>query len=87
MDSLLFTECASVLIDHAHLFPTETSVLDRHTKEQVFVLLVIGGKGVLVEQPQFRVIPTGFHEIGKLKFGWSRLGGTLVSCARHRSSC
>ena len=58
-------ESASVLPNHAHFFPTETCVFDRHAEERVFVLLVVGGKGVLVEQHQFRVIRARFREVWK----------------------
>ena len=66
MDFVFLAESASVLSDHTHFLPTETSVLDRHPKEHVFVLLLIGGKGILVEQHQYRVIRTSFREVGKL---------------------
>jgi hypothetical protein len=66
LDCALFAERASVLPDHTHFFPTETCILDRHAEENVFVLSVIGGKGVLVEQHQFRVIRARFREVGKL---------------------
>ena len=66
LDRALFTETASVLSDHTHFLPTETSVFDRHAEERVFVLLVVGGKGVLVEQHQFRVIRARFREVWKL---------------------
>jgi hypothetical protein len=49
LDRALLAEAAPVLPDHAHLFPTETCVLDRHAEERVFILLVICGKGVLVK--------------------------------------
>jgi hypothetical protein len=58
-------ESASVLPNHAHFFPTETCIFDRHAEERVFVLLVVGGKGVLVEQHQFRVIRARFREVWK----------------------
>jgi hypothetical protein len=51
LDSVLFPEGASVFPDHAHLFPTETSILNRHAEERVFVVLVIGGKGIGVASP------------------------------------
>ena len=66
LDRAVFTERASVLPDHAHFFPTEASVFDRHAEEHVFVLLVIGSKGVLVEQYQFCFIRARFREVGKL---------------------
>ena len=66
LDRAVFTERASVFPDHAHFFPTEASVFDRHAEEHVFVLLVIGSKGVLVEQNQFRFIRARFREVGKL---------------------
>jgi len=65
-DCVFLSEGASVFPDHAHFLPTEASVLDRHAEEHVFVLLVVGGKGVLVEQHQFRVIRARFREVGKL---------------------
>jgi hypothetical protein len=65
LNSVFLAERASVLPNHAHFFPTETSVFDRHAEERVFVLLVVGGKGVLMEQHQFRVIRAGFRELWK----------------------
>ena len=41
--------------DHANFFLTESSILDRHAEEHVFVLLVVGGKGV-TERPGSRGI-------------------------------
>jgi len=67
LDCVFLSDAASVFPDHAHFFPTETSVLDSHSEEHVFVLLVIGGKSVLVEQHQFRVIRARFREFGKLR--------------------
>lgn len=66
LDRAAFTKSAAVLPNYTHFFPTETSVFDRHAEERVFILLVVGSKGVLVEQDQFRVIRTGFREVGKL---------------------
>lgn len=66
MDSLPFAERASVPSNHAHFFPTEARVLDRHAEERVFIFLVIGCEGILVEQNQFRVIRAGFRELWKL---------------------
>jgi hypothetical protein len=78
MDFVFLAEAASVLPNHTHFFPTKTSVLNRHTEERVFVLLVVGGKGVLVEQHQFRVIRTSFREIGKvLSDGGNQAGLSL----------
>jgi hypothetical protein len=50
LDSVLVAERASVPSNHTHVFPTETCVRDRHAEERVFVLLVVGCKGVLVKQ-------------------------------------
>ena len=66
LDSVLFAEGTSVLPDHAHFLATQTCILDRHAEERVFVLLVVGSKGVLVEQHHFRVIRAGFREVGKI---------------------
>jgi hypothetical protein len=66
LDFLFFAEAASVLPNHSHLFPTKTSVLDRPAEERVFVLLVVGGKGVSVEQHQFGVIGAHFRELRKI---------------------
>jgi hypothetical protein len=66
LDCALLANGASVLPDHAHFLATETCILDRHAEEQVFVLLVIGSEGVLVEQHQFGFIRARFHEVGKL---------------------
>jgi len=65
LDFLFFTESAAVLPDHAHFFPTETRILDRHAEEREFVLLVVGGKGVLVKQHKFRVIRARLREFRK----------------------
>jgi hypothetical protein len=43
MYRVVFAERASVRSDHANFFPTESSVLDRHAEEHVFVLLVVAG--------------------------------------------
>ena len=56
MDFIFLARGAAVLPDLARFLATQTCVLDRHAEERVFVLLVVGGKGVLVEQYQFRVI-------------------------------
>ena len=48
MDCALLAKSAAVLPDHAHFLATETYIFDRHAEEHVFVLLVIGSKGVLV---------------------------------------
>src|ERR1039458_1868794 len=66
LDRAVFPKVASVLPDHTHFFPTQTCILDRHAEEHVFVLLVVGSKGVLVEQNQFRVVRAAFRELGKL---------------------
>lgn len=57
LDSAFFGKAAPIPPNHAHFFPTQTCVLDRHAEELVFVLLVVGSESVLVEQDQFRVIP------------------------------
>ena len=67
LDSLPFAKCAPILSDHPNFLPTETCVLDRHAEALVFVLLVVGGKGVLVKQHRFRVIRACFREFGKLR--------------------
>lgn len=66
LDRAVFTQSAAVLSDHVHFFPTETRILDRHAEERIFVLLVISGEGILVEQDQFRIIRARSHEFGKL---------------------
>jgi hypothetical protein len=66
LNCALFAERLSVL-EHTHFFPTEASVLDCHAEEHIFVLLVIGGKGVLVKQNKFCVFRAGFREFGKLR--------------------
>jgi hypothetical protein len=60
-------ESLPILPGHPHFFPSKASILDRHAEERVFVLLVVGGKGVLVEQHQFRVIRARFCEFRKLR--------------------
>jgi hypothetical protein len=49
MDFRFFAEGPSVLPDDPHFFGTKTSVLDRHAKECVLILLEVGGKGVLLK--------------------------------------
>jgi hypothetical protein len=65
LNCVFSAERASVSPDHAHFLATQTCVLDRHAEERVFVLLIVGGKGVLVEQHQFRVIRASFREVRK----------------------
>jgi hypothetical protein len=57
---------ASVLPNHAHFFPTETSVFDRHAEEHVFVFLVVGSKGVLVEHDNLNIGGAHPREVRKL---------------------
>jgi len=38
LNSLFFGKAAPIPPDHAHFFPTQTCVLDRHAEERVFVL-------------------------------------------------
>jgi hypothetical protein len=66
LDYVFFGKGASIFPYHAHFFPTETSVFDRHAEQRVFVLLVAGSKGVLVERHQFRGIRARFREVWKL---------------------
>jgi hypothetical protein len=56
LNSIVFGKAAPILSDHTHFLPTQTCVLDRHAEQHVFVLLVVGGKGVLVEQYVFGVV-------------------------------
>jgi hypothetical protein len=49
LDSILFAERASVLPDHTHILPTESSIFYSHAEKSVPVLLVVGGKRVLVQ--------------------------------------
>jgi hypothetical protein len=87
LDFLFFAEGLPIVPDHTHFFPTETSVLYCHAEERVFVLLVVGGKGVLVEQHQFRFIRARFREVGKiLSDGRDQVGlplHALVTVHRH----
>jgi hypothetical protein len=66
VNSVFLAEAPSILPDHTHFLPTETSVLDRHAEQQVLILLVVGSKSVLVEQHQFSVIRARFSEVGKI---------------------
>jgi hypothetical protein len=66
LDFVFRAEAASILPNYAHFFPTKTCVLDRHTEELVFVLLVVGSESVLMEQHQLRVIRACFREFGEL---------------------
>ncbi len=65
LHSVFFAECLSALPDHTNFLATETCILYRHAEECVFVFLVVGGKGVLMEQNQFCVIRAGFREFRK----------------------
>jgi hypothetical protein len=49
LKSPFFGKAASIPPDYTHLFPTETSVLDRHPEERVLVLLIVGGESILVK--------------------------------------
>ena len=49
-------------------FPRRPRILDRHAEARVFVLLVIGGKGILVEQDQFGVIRAPLAESREASF-------------------
>ncbi len=66
LDRGVFTGNAAVFTNHAHFLAPETCILDRHTEQNVFVLLVIGSKGVLVEQHELGVIRARFREVGEL---------------------
>jgi hypothetical protein len=65
----------------------EGCVLDRNAEKRVFVLLAVGGKGVLVEQYQFHVIRAGFRELWKLPSdGCDQAGLSLrASVIGHRA--
>ena len=67
LNSLFFGKAASVFPNHTYFFPTETSVLDRHTEEPVLILLIVGGESILVKQHQVRLIRARFREL------WERL--------------
>ena len=64
LDCAFFAEGLPIPPNHAHFLATETCILDRHAEQHVFVLLVVGGKGVLVEQHQFGVIRARFANSG-----------------------
>jgi hypothetical protein len=51
------------------------------------VFLVVGSKGVLVEQYQFRAIPAGFREVGKILSNRSDQAGLSLHpfVIRHRA--
>jgi len=49
IDFAFSAEGASVLSDHTHFFPSKASILDGHAEERVFVLSVVGSKGILVK--------------------------------------
>ena len=66
LNSLFFGKAASVLPHHPHFLPTETCVLDRHAEEHVFVLLVVGGKGVLVQYDSLNIGGAHPREVRKL---------------------
>jgi hypothetical protein len=66
LDRFFFTETASILSNYAHFLAAQTGVLDRHAEQHVLVLLVVGSKGVLVEQYVFGVIRAGFREVGEI---------------------
>jgi hypothetical protein len=66
LNSVLFAKCASVFPDYPQFLATQTCIFDRHAEKHVLILLVVGGKRVLVESHQFRIIRAGFREVGKL---------------------
>jgi hypothetical protein len=66
LDFLFVAERLSILPDHTHLFPTETSVLDRHAEQHVLVLLVVGSKGVLVQYDSLNIGGAHPREVRKL---------------------
>jgi hypothetical protein len=66
LDFVFHAQRAPILPDHAHFFPTETCVLDRHAEERVFVLLVVGGECVLVEHDNLNIGGAHLHEVRKL---------------------
>ena len=66
VNAVFFAKGASVLPDHAHFLPSKSGILNRHAEQHVLVLLIVGGKGVLVEQHQFRIIRAGFCELCEL---------------------
>ena len=49
LDRVVFAESGAVLPYHTYFFSTQTCVFDRHAEELVFILLVVGGQGVLVK--------------------------------------
>jgi hypothetical protein len=79
LDGAFFAEGLPILPYHTHFLPTKTCIFDRHAEEQIFVLLVIGGKGILVKQNQLSVIRARFHEVGKLPSD----GGDQVGLSLH----
>jgi hypothetical protein len=88
LNSFFFVKTASIFPNYTHFFHTETSVLDRHAEERLFVLLVVGSEGVLVEQHQFGVIRAGFREFGKFPSdGGDQIRLSLHSfVVRHRAT-
>jgi hypothetical protein len=49
VNPLFSGKVASVLPDHTSFSSAKASVLDLHAEEHVLVLLVLGGKGILVD--------------------------------------
>jgi hypothetical protein len=66
LDSLLFEDSAPILSDHAHFLSSKARVFDSHSEEHVLVFLVIGSKGVLVEQNLFGVFRAHLCEVREL---------------------
>ncbi len=73
-----FADSAPVLSNHADFLSTQTCILDSHAEEHVFAVLVAGGKGILVEQHQFRVIRARFCELGEFPSDGGDQGGRCV---------
>jgi hypothetical protein len=66
LNSIFFGKAAPIFSNDSHFLAAKTGVLDCHAEKRVLVLLVVSGKGVLVEQHKFRVIRAGFREFRKL---------------------
>jgi hypothetical protein len=89
LNSVFFSECAPIPSDHPHFLPTQPSVLDCHAEECVFVLLVVGSKGILVQKYKLRVIRARFCELRKrLPDGSDQIGLSLHAfVVGHRFLC
>jgi hypothetical protein len=49
VDAVSYPDRLAVLSDYLYLFSTNPGVFDGHAKQPEFVLLILGGKGILMQ--------------------------------------